>query len=60
MKEGDLVRIKSGSSLMTIAQVSNDNVLCIWTNTNNVIVRETFPKITLLLEEEEEEEEASY
>ena len=51
MKVGDTVRLKSGSSLMTIESIEGDQVFCVWSNNKNEIERKKFIKDTLELDE---------
>jgi uncharacterized protein YodC (DUF2158 family) len=47
--KGDLVRLKSGGSPMTVHEVDADlsGVSCIWLDSEQGIQRETFPAIVL-------------
>ena len=68
MKPGDVVMLKSGGHPMTVAEVHDDAVACLWMGSEGELFRETLPLATLELaqaldededdhEEEEEEEE---
>jgi len=53
MNPGDLVRLKSGGPLMTVAEVTNKDVLCFWFQAADRLNAErlrkrTFPLITLV------------
>jgi uncharacterized protein YodC (DUF2158 family) len=43
LKRGDLVRLRSGGILMTVASVKGDQVDCFWTDLNDEPNAETFP-----------------
>ncbi|MBL8649505.1 MAG: DUF2158 domain-containing protein [Sphingopyxis sp.] len=45
-KAGDIVQLKSGGPVMTVAHVSGDSVLCIWIEKNKTF-REPFPPVVL-------------
>jgi uncharacterized protein YodC (DUF2158 family) len=68
LKPGDVVILKSGGHPMTVAEVHNDAVACLWMGGEGDLFRETLPLAVLELaeasddeeddgEEEEEEEE---
>ena len=68
MKPGDVVILKSGGHPMTVAEVHDDAVACLWMGSEGDLFRETLPLAVLELaealgddeddgEEEEEEEE---
>jgi uncharacterized protein YodC (DUF2158 family) len=70
LKPGDVVILKSGGHPMTVAEVHNDAVACLWMGGEGDLFRETLPLAVLELaeasddeeddgEEEEEEEEDS-
>lgn len=46
---GDVVELKSGSFLMTILDVNEGVVTCVWQDTNDKICRERFPPLVLRL-----------
>lgn len=45
-KPGDVVQLKSGGPIMTVADVSGGSILCIWIEKNKTF-REPFPPIVL-------------
>jgi uncharacterized protein YodC (DUF2158 family) len=53
MTNGDTVRLKSGSELMTIEEISSNEATCVWMDKNKEIKRETFKLITLELDNDE-------
>jgi len=68
LKPGDVVMLKSGGHPMTVAEVHDDAVACLWMGGEGDLFRETLPLATLELaqaydededdgEEEEKEEE---
>ena len=68
LKPGDVVILKSGGHPMTVAEVHNDAVACLWMGGEGDLFRETLPLAVLEpaeapdddeddSEEEEEEEE---
>jgi uncharacterized protein YodC (DUF2158 family) len=67
LKPGDVVTLKSGGHLMTVAEVHDDSVACLWMGLEGDLFRETLPLAVLELadadeaedddDEEEEEEE---
>ena len=71
LKPGDVVILKSGGHPMTVAEVHDDAVACLWMGGEGDLFRETLPLAVLELaeasdddeddseEEEEEEEEDS-
>ena len=70
LKPGDVVILKSGGHPMTVAEVHNDAVACLWMGGEGDLFRETLPLAVLEPaealdddeddgEEEEEEEEDS-
>jgi uncharacterized protein YodC (DUF2158 family) len=70
LKPGDVVILKSGGHPMTVAELHNDAVACLWMGGEGDLFRETLPLAVLELaeasdddeddsEEEEEEEEDS-
>jgi len=44
---GNLVRLKSGGPLMTVAAVNGDQISCIWFGSDSTPHRETFPEVLL-------------
>jgi len=62
LKAGDVVVLKSGGQPLTVADVNDQNIECIWIGEEGELFRETLPAVTLELaqvesEDEEEEEE---
>jgi uncharacterized protein YodC (DUF2158 family) len=59
LKPGDVVILKSGGHPMTVAEVSDDGISCLWMGTEGELLRETLPLAVLerFLDEEEDEEE---
>jgi uncharacterized protein YodC (DUF2158 family) len=68
LKPGDVVMLKSGGHPMTVAEVHDDAVACLWMGSEGDLFRETLPLAVLELaealgddeddgEEEEEEED---
>jgi uncharacterized protein YodC (DUF2158 family) len=65
LKAGDVVVLKSGGQPLTVADVNDQNIECIWIGEEGELFRETLPAVTLELaqietdeaEEEDEEEE---
>lgn len=67
LKPGDVVTLKSGGHLLTVAEVHEDTVACLWMGMEGDLFRETLPLAVLELadadeaedddEEEEDEEE---
>ena len=64
LKPGDVVILKSGGHLMTVAEVREDTVACLWMGAEGDLFRETLPLAALELAEvqnsddEEDEDEA--
>ncbi|MFO1107874.1 MAG: DUF2158 domain-containing protein [Bradyrhizobium sp.] len=63
LKPGDVVTLKSGGHLLTVAEVHEDTVACLWMGLEGELFRETLPLAVLELadadeaEDEEEEED---
>ncbi|GGI26395.1 YodC family protein [Bradyrhizobium guangdongense] len=57
LKAGDIVMLKSGGQPLTVAEVKDDDVLCIWMGMEGDLFRETLPLATLIQVEEDDEEE---
>lgn len=59
LKPGDVVMLKSGGHPMTVAEVGDAAITCLWMGTEGELFRETLPLAVLevLLEEDEEEDE---
>jgi uncharacterized protein YodC (DUF2158 family) len=47
LKVSDLVRLKSGGPLMTVAAVDGDQISCIWFGSDHTPHRESFPEVLL-------------
>jgi uncharacterized protein YodC (DUF2158 family) len=71
LKPGDVVMLKSGGHPMTVAEVHDDAVACLWMGGEGELFRETLPVATLELaqaldededdrEEEEEEDDEDH
>lgn len=59
LKAGDVVVLKSGGQALTVAEVNDENIDCIWIGEEGELFRETLPAVTLELaavEEEDDEE----
>ncbi|WFU70828.1 MULTISPECIES: DUF2158 domain-containing protein [unclassified Bradyrhizobium] len=57
LKAGDVVMLKSGGQPLTVAEVKEDDVLCIWMGMEGDLFRETLPLATLVQVEEDPDEE---
>jgi uncharacterized protein YodC (DUF2158 family) len=63
LRPGDVVMLKSGGHPLTVAEVKEDAVSCVWMGDQGDLFRETLPLAVLELaeidvsEDEEEEEE---
>lgn len=60
LKAGDIVMLKSGGQPMTVADVKEDQVLCLWMGMEGDLYREELPLAVLdqvEVEEEDEDEE---
>ncbi|MCP3397533.1 YodC family protein [Bradyrhizobium sp. CCGB20] len=57
LKAGDVVMLKSGGQPLTVAEVKEDDVLCLWMGMEGDLFRETLPLATLVQVEEEDDEE---
>jgi uncharacterized protein YodC (DUF2158 family) len=47
LKPGDVVILKSGGHPVTVAEVNEDAVECLWMGSEGDLFRETFPKAVL-------------
>ena len=47
LKPGDVVILKSGGHPVTVAEVSEDSVECLWMGGEGELFRETFPIVVL-------------
>jgi uncharacterized protein YodC (DUF2158 family) len=43
LRNGNLVRLRSGGPLMTVMGVDGDHVKCVWTNWDGQIMSDSFP-----------------
>lgn len=57
LKAGDVVMLKSGGQPLTVAEVKEDDVLCLWMGMEGDLFRETLPLATLVQVEEDLDEE---
>ena len=62
LKPGDVVMLKSGGHPMTVAEVHDETVACLWMGNEGDLFRETLPLAVLelaeaLAEDEDESEE---
>ncbi|PJG51629.1 DUF2158 domain-containing protein [Bradyrhizobium forestalis] len=57
LKAGDVVMLKSGGQPLTVAEIKEDEVLCLWMGMEGDLFRETLPLATLVQVEEDEEED---
>ncbi len=57
LKAGDVVMLKSGGQPLTVAEVKQDEVLCVWMGMEGDLFRETLPLAVLVQVEEDEEED---
>jgi uncharacterized protein YodC (DUF2158 family) len=64
LKPGDVVTLKSGGHLLTVVEVNEDSVACMWMGVDGDLFRETLPLAVLERagvedEDEDEDEEES-
>lgn len=61
LKPGDVVILKSGGQPLTVAEVHEDDIACIWIGEEGELFRETLPAAVLelahALDEDEEHDE---
>ena len=57
LKAGDIVMLKSGGQPMTVADVKEDEVLCLWIGMEGDLYREELPLAVLEQVEAEDEDE---
>jgi uncharacterized protein YodC (DUF2158 family) len=57
LKAGDIVMLKSGGQPMTVAEVKEDEVLCLWMGMDGDLYREELPLAVLDQVEVEEDED---
>lgn len=61
LKPGDVVTLKSGGHPLTVVEVNEDNVSCLWMGVEGDLFRETLPLAALEpveLDDEEDEDES--
>ena len=61
LKAGDVVVLKSGGQPLTVADVNDQNIECIWIGEEGELFRETLPAVTLEhveVEAEDDEDES--
>ena len=62
LKPGDVVTLKSGGHLLTVVEVNEDSVACMWMGGEGDLFRETLPLAVLEragVEDEDEDEDES-
>jgi uncharacterized protein YodC (DUF2158 family) len=61
LKPGDVVTLKSGGHALTVVEVNEDAVLCLWMGNEGDLFRETLPLAVLerVDDEDEDEDEAA-
>ena len=57
LKAGDVVMLKSGGQPLTVADIKEEEVLCVWMGMEGDLFRETLPLATLVQVEEDSDEE---
>lgn len=57
LKPGDVVTLKSGGHLLTVAEVHEDTVACLWMGLEGELFRETLPLAVLELADADEAED---
>ncbi|MBR1177787.1 DUF2158 domain-containing protein [Bradyrhizobium sp. KB893862 SZCCT0404] len=57
LKAGDVVMLKSGGQPLTVAEIKEEEVLCVWMGMEGDLFRETLPLATLARVEEEDDED---
>ena len=57
LKPGDVVTLKSGGHLLTVAEVNEDSIVCLWMGVEGDLFRETLPLAVLELADGDEEKE---
>jgi len=57
LKPGDVVTLKSGGHPLTVVEVNEDNVSCLWMGGEGDLFRETLPLAVLELAEAEDSED---
>ena len=57
LKPGDVVVLKSGGHPMTVAEVDDDDIACVWMGTEGELFRETLALAVLEAAEIEDDDE---
>ena len=57
LKPGDVVMLKSGGHPLSVVEVKDGNVVCVWMGNEGDLFRETLPVAVLDLAEHEEEDD---
>ncbi len=57
LKPGDVVTLKSGGHLLTVAEVHEDTAACLWMGLEGDLFRETLPLAVLELADADEAED---
>ena len=57
LKAGDIVMLKSGGQPLTVVEVKDEDVLCLWMGMEGNLFRETLPLAVLEQVDPDEEEE---
>jgi len=57
LKAGDVVMLKSGGQPLTVAEIKEQEALCLWMGIEGDLFRETLPLATLVQVEEDPDEE---
>jgi uncharacterized protein YodC (DUF2158 family) len=57
LKPGDVVMLKSGGHPITVAEVNDDSVECVWMGIDGDLFRETLPAAVLEAANPDDEEE---
>jgi uncharacterized protein YodC (DUF2158 family) len=57
LKPGDVVMLKSGGHLITVAEVNEDSAECVWMGVEGDLYRETLPLAVLEAAEADDEED---
>ena len=57
LKPGDVVMLKSGGHPLSVVEVKDGNVSCVWMGNEGDLFRETLPLAVLDLAEHDDEEE---
>ena len=57
LKPGDVVILKSGGHPLSVVEVNEDKVACVWMGNEGDLFRETLPLAVLELAEHEEEDD---